>query len=208
MRITPVVLNLMIINGLVFLAWQLLPVEMMAEYFLLHKVPGIPWRIGATGDYFLPIQIVTSFFSHAGLMHFIFNMYALFLFGTAIETTIGSRRFLVQYLIFGLVSGLLICFLDPTPNPVLGASGAISGLLVVYAFHYPNTKLGILFLPFQFRAVHFVMGLAGISLVFVVMSFFENSSGAGISHFGHLMGMVVAFVYLNIPKLRKLLSGS
>jgi membrane associated rhomboid family serine protease len=205
---TPVVLNLLIINGLVFLAWQLLPLEIMKEYFLLFKIKGIPWREYVNyGIDFKPIQIVTHFFSHQDLMHIIFNMYALFLFGTALETTIGSRRFLIQYLVFGLVAGLLITTLDPTANPVLGASAAISGLLVVYAYYYPNTKLGILFLPFQFRAIHFVMGLAAISTVFVVMSFFSDSTGAGISHFGHLMGMVVALVYVNIPRIRKLLMG-
>ena len=208
MRITPVVLNLLIINGLVFLVLNLFPEAGLEEYFLLFKVDGIPWRPEVNwGIEFMPLQVVTHFFSHIDLFHIIFNMYALFLFGTALETTIGSRRFLIQYLTFGLVAGILIATLDPSPNPVLGASAAISGLLVVFAYHYPNTRLGILFLPFQFRAVHFVMGLAAISAFFIIQEFITGEGGT-VSHFGHFMGMVVAFVYVNIPRIRKLLSGN
>ncbi|MEM1000609.1 MAG: rhomboid family intramembrane serine protease [Bacteroidota bacterium] len=209
MRMTPVVLNLLIINGLVFLLLNLLPEAGLQRYFLLFKVDGIPWRPEINyGIDFMPVQVVTHFFSHANFMHILFNMYALFLFGTALETTLGSRRFLIQYLIFGLVAGLMIALLDPSPNPVLGASAAISGLLVVFAYYYPNTRLGILFLPFQFRAVHFVMGLAAISAFFVVLGIINRDTGAGVSHFGHFMGMVVAFVYVNIPRIRKLLTGN
>lgn len=209
MRITPVVLNLMIINGLVFLAWQLLPREIMNEYFLLFKIDGIPWREIKNFPYeFMPLQIVTTFFSHQDVMHIVFNMYALFLFGTAVETTIGSRRFLIQYLVFGIVSGILIAVLDPSANPVLGASTAISGLLVVYAYLFPNSRMGLLFLPFQFKASQFVIGWAVISVGLLIWQTVDPGEGITISHFGHLMGMLVAFVYLNIPKLRKLLSGS
>lgn len=207
MRMTPVVLNLLIINGLVFLAWQLLPADIMYEYFVLWKVPGVPWRTGYTGENFLPLQIITSFFSQEEVWHLFMNMFVLFQLGTLIETTIGARRFLIQYLVFGLVGGLLVLFLDPSPSPVLGASGAISGLLVVFAYLYPNMKMGLLFLPFRFKVSYFALGWAAFSTIFVVMSFFDPKSGFGISHFGHLMGMVVAFVYVNFPKLRKLAMG-
>ena len=206
-RISPVVLNLIIINALVFLAWNLVPVEVMNEYFLLFKIKNLPFHETVNWGYsFKPIQIVTHFFSHADLMHIVMNMYALFLFGTALETVLGSKRFLIQYLTFGLLSGILIAVFDPSANPVLGASAAISGLLVVYAYVYPNARLGLLFIPIQFRAVHFVIGLAAISAFFVILEIITGEGGT-ISHFGHFMGMVVAFVYFNFPKVLKKIQG-
>lgn len=204
LRISPVVLNLLIINGLVFLALNLFP-EQLLGYFRLYKVDNVPFHSNGPGE-FLPLQIVTHFFSHFDVAHMILNMYGLFIFGNALETVIGSRRFLIQYLTFGVFAGVLIAVFDPSPFPVLGASAAISGLLVVFAYVHPNARLGLLFIPIQFRAVHFVMGIAALSAFFVVQELITGQ-GSSISHFGHLMGMLVAFVYVNIPKLRKLVQG-
>jgi membrane associated rhomboid family serine protease len=197
-RITPVVLNLLILNGLVFLAWQLLGESsntFMLEYFLLWKSDLILPRDGSS-EFFQPVQIVTSFFSHIDFLHVAFNMLALVSFGTALETTIGPKRFLTEYLVYGVGAGILIAFLDPSGSPVLGASTAISGLLVSYAMRFPDAQLMFFPIPVPLKAIYYVGILAGISAIFVTLSIVSGENSGRISHFGHFAGMLVAFIYL------------
>lgn len=203
-RITPAVLNLIIINVLVFLALNIYQDPWFQELFLLYKsdliLPNrlyrVPFGIVDSAEHFKPLQIVTSFFAHMDLLHLFFNMYALFMFGTMLESVLGIRRFIQEYLIYGVASGILITLLDPSPIPVLGASTALSGMLVSFAYRFPDVRLGIMFLPFQFKAIQYVIGLAVISGVLVAYSVIAQRDVGRISHFGHFAGMAVAFVYL------------
>jgi membrane associated rhomboid family serine protease len=221
LHITPVVLNLLIINALVFLTLNLAP--QIGDYFSLAKPnyfglheeytqdgkthhlvyeDGEP-RLGPETGKFMPVQIVSSFFSHFGFLHFFLNMMVLFNFGPTLEMVMGAKRFLIAYLAIGILSGLLIAFLDPSPYPVVGASGALFGIMVLYAFYYPKTRLGLMFLPIQFPIRGFLIGAAALSAVLVAVEAITHNMMGGISHFGHLSGMVVGFVYLHLGKLRK-----
>lgn len=201
-RITPVVLNLLILNGLVFVAWQLLGQSsntFMLEYFLLWKSDLVFARSHFfDGFTFQPVQIVTTFFSHIEIFHILFNMLALVSFGTALESTIGSKRFLIEYLVFGIGAGILIAFLDPSDGPVLGASTAISGLLVSFAMRFPDARLMFFPIPIPLKAIYYVGILAAISGLLIILQFAQPGSkiGGNISHFGHFAGMLVAFIYL------------
>jgi membrane associated rhomboid family serine protease len=208
----PVIWNLLILNGLVFLLLNLVVQTKFPEsldYFLLHKsnLLGLhshqyqPMSDGSVEpfiDMFRPTQIVLHFFSHIGFLHFLFNMLALYSIGTPVEMVMGSRRFLQYYLTCGVLGGMLIAFLDPSPNPVLGASGAVSGVLVAFALYFPQNQLFILPFPFPIRAWKLVVGFAVISLVLMLIG-----SGGGVSHFGHLAGMAVAAGYFYIGQLRR-----
>lgn len=207
-RVTPVVLNLLILNGLVFLAWQIEPLQLLfAKYFVLWKIDLIyprPEEINGLEFGFRPVQLITWFFSQHGFMHLLFNALGLFFFGPMVEMAMGAKRFLAFYLFVGIVSGLAVALFDPSYYHVLGASGAISGVLIAFAFYYPDLKMSMLFLPFiQFKAIYFVLGLFVISAANV----FVFSRNDGISHFGHLMGMVIAILYFVVDtrllKLRK-----
>lgn len=197
-RLTPVVLNLIIINGLVFLALNVFQNEWFTNLFLLYKSDLFLDRhfFGLDmSQFFRPFQIVTSFFAHLDLLHLFFNMYALVMFGTLLESVIGARRFLQEYLIFGVGAGILIALFDPSPIPVLGASTALSGLLVSFAMLYPDMRIGIMFIPIQFKAITYVIGLAVISGGLVLYQIFTGDNTGRISHFGHFAGMAVAFFY-------------
>jgi len=197
-RITPAVLNILIINVLVFISLHLIQHDWFMELFLLFKTDLIfdRYYFGMDlSEHFQPIQIVTSFFAHIDVFHIFFNMYALVMFGTMLEAVIGSRRFIQEYLIFGVASGILIALFDPSDMPVLGASTALSGLLVSFAMLYPNTEIGIMFLPIQFKAYHYVIGLAVISGGLVLYGLVTGKDTGSISHFGHFAGMAVAFIY-------------
>ncbi len=221
-HITPVVLNLIIINLLVFLALNLKPV--ISDYFVLEKAnyfgiheeytqggktyflmyeDGEP-RLGPEAGQFKPVQLVTSFFSHIAVWHIFFNMFALYSFGVKLEMVMGGKRFLLSYLLIGLGSTILTALLDPSPIGVLGASGALFGMLVLYAFYFPETQLGLMFLPMRFPIKKFLIGAAVISAGLVVIEKLTDKSIGGISHFGHLAGMVVGFIYLKVGGMRKM----
>ncbi|MBL0020175.1 MAG: rhomboid family intramembrane serine protease [Bacteroidetes bacterium] len=202
-NLTPVVLNLLIINVLVFIAFNIFQ-EPLAEWLILWKSDLIIDRGYYGMQLFKPVQLVTAFFSHLELFHIAFNMLALVSFGPPLEMVLGPKRFLASYLTIGVGSSVLLAFLDPSIAPVLGASGAIAGMLVLFAAYFPQTQLGLMFLPFRFPVRKFVIGAAVLSAALVIIGATTGSSMGGISHFGHLAGMVVGFIYLQFDKVRKI----
>jgi membrane associated rhomboid family serine protease len=206
-NITPVVLNLIIINVLVFITYHILvpdPADMgkleIRQWFDLFKSDLI---IPRPFDLFKPLQIVTHFFSHYEIWHIFLNMFALVSFGSPLETVMGSKRFLIAYLVIGLGAGTLAAFLDPSYFPVIGASGALFGMMVLFAFYFPHTKLGLFLLPFQFNVKKFMIGAFVISAALIIIEVTTGNEMGRISHFGHAAGMLMGFAYLHIGKLRK-----
>lgn len=204
MRLTPVVKNLVIINVIVFIVWLLSDTfgdagwQFMASNFLLFKSDLIVSHTQFQG-LFKPVQIVTHFFSHKDLLHIAFNMLALASIGPAVESALGSKRFFSFYIFTGLASGILVWLLDPSDNPILGASGAISGVIAAFAYIYPRAPLSFFFLP-PFEAKKFAIGIAVLSAVLVLAELRGFGNVGGISHFGHLMGMIGAVIYFYAEK--------
>lgn len=205
-RIPPVVKNLLIINGLVFVLELLLVgngyQDVIVRYFFLHKIDLVFDRPYGN-ELFQPLQVVTSIFSHSpsSLFHILVNMFALFSIGTPVENVIGSRRFLNFYLFSGVVGAFMTALFDPNWVPVLGASGAVSGVAVAFALLYPNQRLVIFPLVFiSFKAINLISFFFLMSLAFVVYAFIDPTGAAensgGISHFGHLAGMVAALAFI------------
>jgi membrane associated rhomboid family serine protease len=225
-NLTPVVLNLMIINGLVFVASLIYP-DFMRQYIMLVKLNffglheqvqasnGIGYVVNIDGmqelvpgsSFFKPIQIIASFFAHGGFMHIAFNMFGLAMLGPALEHAMGVKRFLFSYLLIGIGASLIITLFDPSPIPVLGASSVTSGLTVLFAYYYPQARMGLMFIPGTFQIGKFVIGFAVISTLLIIIGQLTGQSMGGISHFGHLSGMAVAFLYLKSGDLRKLVQG-
>lgn len=206
-RLTPVVLNLIIINVLVFLFAQFNLERLYSEQWIVY-LAVFPSNV-LTGDmftFFEPVQVVSYMFTHIEIFHIFFNMFALASIGPPLESTLGSRRFLTLYMVAGLVAGVLIALLQGfSPSfginvPTVGASGAISGLLVAWAFYFPTARLGMLFIPISFTAKQMARGFAAISGVFLVLEF-AGVETIRISHMGHLGGMVGAAIMLYGPKL-------
>ena len=194
----PVVKNLLIINGLVFLAQQI-PVlaEPLAIYGMLWPFgtpDAVPTAEGlARVPQFYPWQIVTSAFMHGGFSHILFNMFGLWMFGGVIERDLGSKRFLLYYGICVLGAGLLqlavtsypfVMGQPGIPVPTLGASGGVLGVLAAFGLMHPDQRIFLLFLPVPIPAKWFVLGYAAIDL-------FAGLSGtnSGVAHFAHLGGM-------------------
>lgn len=201
-NLPPVVKNLLIINVLVFLFlfWA-----GNSEYrnvllnFMLFKSDLILPRPTGMGDFnFRPVQIVTHFFSHKEIFHILFNMMALVSLGSGVEYVLGSKRFLEFYLFCGVVGGIIITLLDPSPVPVLGASGAISGVIVAFAVFFPRQGLSVFFLP-PIEARWVATGIGVLSLVMVI-----TGAGGSISHFGHLAGMIAALMYFGFFRIKSM----
>lgn len=198
-----VVKNLLIINGLVFLflfAGMDIRIWMMKHLAL--------WMPG--GDFFIPTQYVTYQFMHsfADPFHLLFNMFALWMFGTMVENVWGPKRFLSYYLICGIGAGVVqnvaqLVYLSNFVGwvdwkvlanqvpPTVGASGAIYGLLAAYGYLFPDSRIYIYFLV-PIKAKYFVMILMAISLI----SGLSNNPGDNVAHFAHLGGAVVGLIMI------------
>lgn len=179
-KIPPVVLNLIIINAIVFLAQLVFD----GTWPLTNTIALYPYGSG----YFEPYQLVTHMFAHGGWMHIIFNMYALWLFGSVLERIWGPKKFLIFYLVCGLAAGLTQMFFVST-GAAIGASGAIMGLLAGFAYTFPNTEFYIIPIPFPIKA-------KWMAAIYACIDLFGGFSGGGdnIAHFAHLGGLVMGLI--------------
>ncbi|MDZ7289953.1 MAG: rhomboid family intramembrane serine protease [candidate division KSB1 bacterium] len=154
-------------------------------------------------------QLVTYMFLHdvRSIFHILMNMLFLWMFGTELERYWGTRDFIRYYLICGIGAGLVhivvsIFFTNTAAVPVIGASGAIYGLLMAFGILFPNrviTFLLFLVLPVNIKVKYFVIASILFSLYFGL-----TATDGGVAHFAHLGGMLVGFLYLKHikPSLR------
>jgi membrane associated rhomboid family serine protease len=181
--LTPGIKYLLIANVVVFLAQMALP------SIRLERVLGlVPYGIAHK---FQVWQVATYMFLHGGFFHIFFNMFSLWMFGSDLERQWGTREFLKFYFITGIGAGIITFLLQFNSSvPVIGASGAIYGVLVAFAVLYPNRLVYIWFL-FPIKVKYLVMILIGLG---VFASY--NGKADGIAHFTHLGGALIAYLYL------------
>ncbi|MDI6826118.1 MAG: rhomboid family intramembrane serine protease [Candidatus Aenigmarchaeota archaeon] len=140
-------------------------------------------------------QIFTYMFIHANFIHIFYNMFGLLIFGPKIEFTMGKEKFLKFYLICGVGSSLFYMLITGINNiPMVGASGAIFGVLTAYGLMYPRDIIYVqFFLPMP--AIVFVIFYGLIQLVAGFASLLVPQVG-GVAWFGHLGGMITSFILL------------
>jgi len=185
-QITPIVKNLIIINVLVHLCLYYLPSNQYLPDFKLYFI---------LDSEFKPYQLVTHMFSHApGFRHILFNMLSLFFLGSYVEKFMGPKRFLILYFVSGLGAILAHSGIDyveylqtgdPNFIPMLGASGAVYGVMIAFAVLFPHQKLMLLFPPIPIKARYLAIGLIAYDLFRGL-----GSSSTGVAHFAHLGGAV------------------
>jgi len=191
--LSPAVRAILVANVIIFLLYALLgrfrPFTIF--FFLLWESPRL-----AVGHLFL-WQFVTYMFMHAGPAHLFFNMLVLWFFAPRLEYRWGTARFLRFYFVVGIGAGVfhaLFAYLTHNADSsMMGASGAIYGVMLAYAIYYPDeTVLFYFVLPIKIKYLMIILG---------VITFFASIPGdaqGGISHVTHLGGLVVAFLYLQI----------
>lgn len=136
-------------------------------------------------------QLVTYIFIHGNFLHFLFNAFMLWMFGPIVESDFGPRRFLRYFLITGIGAGIFtVLFSYNSPVPVIGASGAIYGLLIAFAILHPHQIVRFYFL--------FPMTSRQMVIFLVIIEFVLSFSGpnSGISNISHLGGIVIGYLYL------------
>lgn len=190
--LTPWVKRLIAANLIVFVANQ---------YFLQDRLNDL---FAFSPDWYYvvhePWTFVTYMFAHANWSHIIFNMIALGFFGPRVEAQMGERRFITMYFIAGLGGALLSLALKSiAPYPIVGASGAIFGVQLVYATLWPHDKIYIWgALPIEARWL-----VIGTTVIAIFGGFgILGSFGGGVAHFAHLGGYVGAFLYLRFIDYR------
>jgi membrane associated rhomboid family serine protease len=165
-------------------------------FLLLVAAPGLLtsfalWPVGAG---FQPWQVLTYAFLHGGLFHIAFNMFALYMFGGAIERVFGARRYLAYYLVCVLsaaIAQLLTAAITGAVYPTVGASGGVFGLLLAYAIYFPHSRIMLIFPPIPMPARVFVVVYAALELFLGV-----TGTEEGVAHFAHLGGLVGGFIML------------
>jgi len=210
-----IVKNLIIINGIVWLSQitigrGLFPVDDVFALFYVDSPLFRPW------------QVLTYMFLHApeNFFHILFNMFALWMFGSTLENLWGPNRFLTFYLLCGIGAALVHMgalwydvesarsllnegVIDPTMfygvlnMPTMGASGAVMGIFAAFAYTFPNSQLFILPIPFPVKAKWALVGLVVFDLIGGV-----SSSRGGVAHFAHLGGAAIGILLVLISNRR------
>ncbi|ASQ91512.1 rhomboid family intramembrane serine protease [Prosthecochloris sp. GSB1] len=188
----PAIKTIILVNVAVFFLQFFSPLAPFLQFF------GALWPVASSGDYQFQIwQLVSYMFMHGGLAHILFNMFALWLFGTEIENYWGTKEFTTFYFVCGIGAALInLMTTVGSQYPTVGASGAIFGVLLAFGMMFPDRYIFLYFL-FPIKAKYFVAGYAALEL----FSGINNSamgSQSNIAHFAHLGGMAVGFVYIKI----------
>ncbi|MFZ2905996.1 MAG: rhomboid family intramembrane serine protease [Cyclobacteriaceae bacterium] len=182
LRLTPVVRNLIIINVIVFVLQSITNDTLTGYLALFNRESGN----------FQPYQLFTYMFAHGGFMHIFFNMLSLAFMGPILESFWGQKKFLLFYLITGIGAGvfnfIVEMFIGAGPGVMVGASGAIYGLLMAFGMIFPNMEVMLLIPPIPIKAKYLVFLLGGLT-------FLMDRSG-NVAHFAHLGGVVVAFIVI------------
>ena len=183
-----------------------------AEAFI-YEFGLVPCRLARACPYDFPhpvVTILTSMFLHGGLFHIAGNMLYLWIFGNNVEDTLGHFRFLIFYLACGVAAAVGQTIIDPTSDvPMVGASGAVSGVLGGYLFLFPYATIHTLVI-FGFF-MRFVQVPALIVLGFWIVVQFVNgfvslglaASGGGVAWFAHIGGFVAGVVLLFMMRPRQ-----
>ena len=178
---TPWVLRIIVANVVMFFLQQTAPI--INQMFVLVPALGLvrPW------------SFVTYMFLHGGLGHIFFNMLSLFFFGPRLESRLGGRSFLGLYFTSGIMGAVLSIPFTPYA-PIIGASGAVYGVMLGYAMFWPRDQILIWgIVPVEARFL--ILAMTALSL----FGGFSPSSG-GIAHFAHLGGFVGGYLFLLVMR--------
>lgn len=211
----PIIKNIIIINVIVFVAQLVLDKD-----FNLTAKLGL-WPVES--PHFKPYQVFTHMFTHSPriIFHILFNMFALFMFGRVLENVWGPKRFLTFYLVCGIgaaIAHMTVAYFQykefleaikmaeaigdtvsaekirDLPVYAVGASGAVMGVMVAFAYLFPNTELYIMFLPIPIKAKWAILGFVAIDLFGGI----NPTSGDNVAHFAHLGGALTGFIMVLI----------
>lgn len=188
---------LMAVNILVFLTyWSDLQDPQVIDSFF-KEWAMVPKSVAEGGHYY---SMVTAMFLHGGFMHLAGNMLFLWIFGDNLEEQLGHVRYLVFYFAVGLVAGFAHILSDPSsPVPVVGASGAIAGVMGAYLLLFPKAKIDILIIIVVFFRIFPVPAWVMLGLWFGIQLFSGvsiRSEGGGVAYWEHAGGFIAGMLFI------------
>ena len=176
--------------------WMLVGINALMFIFLARPQSSLYYALALTGN--APVvsqifQMITAAFLHANWSHIFFNMYGLYLFGNLVGPHIGGKKFLALYLISAVVGNLaFLLFNYGEQAKIVGASGAVFGMMIAAACLEPERRFVMLFLPmFPLKTVTMVIGYAVIEVLLQL-----SDPNDGISHLAHLGGLLGGYAYI------------
>ncbi len=196
-KLTPITRNILILNVIFYLASNFIAFPLFYEMFSVYYIAS---------PFFKVWQLITHMFMHApmgqgiGLTHILFNMLTLLSFGPVLEQVLGDRKYIILYFASGIGAYALNCGwnyfeimqganpMEIYSIPMMGASGAIFGVVAAFSTMFPDSKLFFMFIPFPVKAKYLFPGIIVISLYLG----FSGSMG-GIAHFAHIGGALVGY---------------
>jgi len=176
------------------------------QFLLGYRVNQFVQNWGIVPDDLHLITLVTSMFLHGGWMHLIGNMLFLWVFGRNLEDLIGGGRFLIFYLVCGLVAAVVQVIANPYARvPTIGASGAIAGVMGAYLIKFPRSQIDTLVLLFIFftrlaiPAPFYLLLWFGMQFLNGFESIGERSyTGGGIAYFAHIGGFIAGILLIRL----------
>ncbi|MDQ7052968.1 MAG: rhomboid family intramembrane serine protease [candidate division KSB1 bacterium] len=192
------------INILVFIYQLGLPAPLEHEFVL--KYGAVPASILQGANWH---TLITSMFLHGGFAHIIFNMLYLYIFGDNVENSMGSLRYIVFYLSAGLFAALAHMIMNPMSTvPMVGASGAISGIMGAYMVQYPRARVLVLVPIFFFITTLRVPALFLLAFWFITqlssgLATIGMGMGGGIAWFAHIGGFIYGAATVKLFAKRK-----
>jgi membrane associated rhomboid family serine protease len=168
----------------------------------LFTSPALQAALAFDGGFLVqrPWTLVTYFFLHGGLLHLLFNCLGLFVFGTAVESRMGSRAFPLYYMYCG-VGAAVFCWLlgfVRDVSPFIGASGAVLGLAVAFAAYWPDARIMVFPIPAPIKARTLVIALVAIDVALAWLA-----PGDGIAHEAHVGGAIFGFLFFRLQHLSR-----
>jgi membrane associated rhomboid family serine protease len=187
--LTPVIKKLIILMAALFFLQGIVSSRIT---LYLGLVPLLVWK-----KFFL-WQLFTYIFLHGGISHILFNLLALWMFGGELESYWGSGKFLRYFLFCGIGAGICTVVFSPYQViPVVGASGAIYGILLAFGWLFPNRPIYMYFIV-PIPAKYFVIIFGLIELYLSI-----EGTGGGVAHLTHLGGLIFGILYMAYPTIRQ-----
>ncbi len=201
-RIYPVVTYTIIVaNVVVFILEYFLDLTGGLNWFF-EEFAMTPYYI-VQGEYLY--TLITAMFLHSGFAHIFFNMLYLYIFGNNVEDSMGHGRFILFYVLCGILASFAHIYTDPSSQiPTLGASGAIAGVLGAYLVLYPKERIGALlgYMYVRVPAIAVLLSWFVLQLFSGFLSLGTGSSG-GIAFFAHIGGFIAGLILIFIFRKRQ-----
>jgi membrane associated rhomboid family serine protease len=204
-----VTVGLILVNCFVF--YHQLTLNLPASQRFIFQWGAIPYQIVHGEVLYGPglfppvLTLFSAMFLHGGFLHLIGNMLYLWIFGNNIEDTLGHFRFMIFYLLAGLGAGLAQVFSDPQSTvPMIGASGAVAGVLGAYLLLFPHARILTLMFIFIFIRMIRIPALIVLGFWFLVQLLSVTSGfETGVAFFAHIGGFVAGLILVKVFQPQK-----